>query len=456
MICKLKQLESGNEGIIMNKQSDNQSVNLRNVCTLATLFLVVLFLAGCAGPRPLMPVPNLYIGEGAPELFTSLPSELQDNRVDLLYVTDRVPETDDNGALTYGYGRSRSVAFGSAIVTIEPELTWDELQRVSLEQDRSTKLSLHLASLEERGRFPETPQPIVLINGEAQTDPAVLEASRITEQSFQAEIRRRLALASKPEVVLFVHGYNNDFEDAAQTLAELWHFLGREHVPILYTWPAGRGGAKGYSYDRESGEFTVYHLKNLIRSLIGDPEIKRIHMIAHSRGTDVLSSAIRELSLVARAAGETAPDTLRNSNLVFAAPDLDMDVVSQRLVAEQIGHDAKSLTIYTSGEDKAIGLAEWLYNSAARIGRLAVGDLQADELKSISRIEGMSFIDLKESTSSIGHGYFHSDPAASSDLILLLRYGFAPGAENGRPLESVAPGFWMINPGYPYLPDNMN
>jgi len=31
-----------------------------------------------------MPVPNLYIGEGAPELFTALPSKLQDNRIDLL------------------------------------------------------------------------------------------------------------------------------------------------------------------------------------------------------------------------------------------------------------------------------------------------------------------------------------------------------------------------------------
>jgi esterase/lipase superfamily enzyme len=439
-----------------NKQGANQSANLRNVCTLASLFLVALFLAGCVGSRPLMPVPNLYIGEGAPELFTALPSELQDNRMDLLYVTDRVPETDDDGVLSYGYGRSRSAAFGSAIVTIEPELDWNELQRVSVERDRSTRLSLHLASLEERGRFPETPRPIVLINGEAQPDPAALEMSRITEQSFRDDIRHRLALAPKPEIVLFVHGYHNEFEDAAQTLAELWHFLGRNHVPILYTWPAGRGGPSGYIYDRESGEFTVHHLKNLIRSLSGIPEVKRIHMIAHSRGTDVLSSAIRELALVARAAGETASDRLRDSHVVLAAPDMDLDVVSQRIVAEQLGREAKNITVYTSEEDKAIGLAERLFNSAARLGRLGVEDLQADDLVSIEQIEGMSFIDLQESTSVTGHGYFHSNPAASSDLILLVRYGFAPGAENGRPLEAVAPGFWLIKPEYPHLPVDEN
>jgi esterase/lipase superfamily enzyme len=441
---------------MQKNQSDNQTLNARNVCILTMLLLMMLFLAGCAGPRQLMPVPNLYVGEGAPELFTALPSELQDNRIDLLYVTDRVPETDDEGALKYGYGRSRSAAFGSAIVTIEPELTWGELQRISLEQDRSTRLSLHLSSLEERGRFPETPLPIVLINGEAQIAPAALETSRITEQSFHAEIRRRLALAPKPEVVLFIHGFNNDFEDAALTLAEMWHFFGREHVPILYTWPAGRGGSSGYIYDRESGEFTVYHLKNMIRSLYDIPEIKRIHMIAHSRGTDVLSSAIRELTLVARAAGETPSDKLRDSHVVLAAPDLDMDVVSQRIVAEQLGRDTKNITVYTSQSDKAIGFAEHFFKSTARIGRLAIGDLQADDLAGIGKVEGLSFIDLREGMGGTGHGYFHSNPAVSSDLILLMRYDREPGAENGRPLESIAPGFWMINPDYPYLPDDDN
>jgi esterase/lipase superfamily enzyme len=254
--------------------------------------------------------------------------------------------------------------------------------------------------------------------------------------------------------VLFVHGYNNELEDAAQTLAELWHFLGREHVPILYTWPAGRGGATGYNYDRESGEFTVHHLKNLIRSLSSIPEIKRIHMIAHSRGTDVLSSAIRELALVDRAAGETAPDNLRDSQVVLAAPDLDWDVVSQRIIAEQLGRETKNITIYTSEEDKAIGLAERLFKSAARMGRLGVEDLQADGFVAMEKIEGVSFIDLQESTSSTSHSYFHSNPAASSDLILLVRYGLAPGVKNGRPLESLAPGFWLIKPEYPFSSDD--
>jgi esterase/lipase superfamily enzyme len=413
-------------------------------------FLIAVFLAGCASQtRHLMPVPNLYIGEDAPKLFTTLPAELQDNQVDLLYVTDRTPATDNEGGLTYGHGRSHSAAFGSVIVAIEPEMAWDELQRVSLERDRSTQLSLRLVSLKEHGRFPETPQPVVLINDEAQPDPIALEKLNITEQSFQKEVRRRLALASKPEILLFVHGYNNNFEYAAQTLAELWHFFGREHVPILYSWPAGKGGASGYIYDRESGEFTVFHLKNLLRSLAGITEITTFHLIAHSRGTDVLSSAVRELALVARAEGEKAPDKLQVSHLILAAPDLDLDVVSQRILAEQLGREIENITIYTSQGDKAIGLAERMFKSATRMGRLSIKDLETSGLESMDNIEGVSFVDLKESAGGTGHSYFHSDPAASSDMILMVRYGLSPGAGNGRPLKSIAPGFWQIEGGYP-------
>ncbi len=229
----------------------------RRINQFVALVLTMLLLGGCA-TRSLMPAPNLYGAKDAPELFGELPTELQGNRVDLLYVTDRAPETDEQGKLAYGYGRSRSAAFGSAIVTIEPELDWQDLKSISLEQDRSPRLTMRLISIEERGRFPESPPPIVLIDGLLQPDPSTLERARQTEQMLHAELRKRLALAPKQEVVVFVHGYNNEFEDAAQTLAELWHFLGREHIPILYTWPAGRGGPSGYNYDRESGEFTVY------------------------------------------------------------------------------------------------------------------------------------------------------------------------------------------------------
>jgi hypothetical protein len=49
----------------------------------------------------------------------------------------------------------------------------------------------------------------------------------------------------------------------------------------------------------------------------------------------------------------------------------------------------------------------------------------------------------------IGHGYFHSDPATSSDLILVIRDQRRPGAAHGRPLPPVDINTWALDKGYP-------
>lgn len=419
------------------------------IARLGLLAFVALALGACASKRELMPTPNLYTQPNAPVLFDSIDPSLQTSIMDLLYVTDRSKERDEAGNLAYGWGRSHSTAFGSIKLAIKPDMPWQDLVAISLQRDRRERLTIELESITELGRFPETPLPATIKDGEVTIQEEALLAARDAEDAFQEELRRRLAVSNRKEVLFFVHGFNNDMEYAAETLANLWHFLGREYVPILYTWPAGRGGATGYTYDRESGEFTVFHLKNIIAAIAAVEEVEGIQLLAHSRGTDVLSTAVRELILTERARGVSPLETLRIDNYVLAAPDLDMDVMSQRVVAEYLGIDVGDVTIYTAQDDKAIGIAEWLFKSRQRMGRVSVETFTEENLALLENVEGISFVRLEEVVDSTGHGYFHNSPEASSDLILNLRYGRDPGTEHGRPLESMGPRFWLIKPGYP-------
>src|SRR5688572_2989472 len=67
---------------------------------------------GCAKPPQLMPTPNVY-ARGDVDPFLDAPPELQNDRAEVLYVTDRAMEPSATvSARKYGYGRSRSVAFG--------------------------------------------------------------------------------------------------------------------------------------------------------------------------------------------------------------------------------------------------------------------------------------------------------------------------------------------------------
>ena len=413
------------------------------------MMLCVVLVGGCTNARMLMPTPHLYT-DGNAKLFGELAPELTRTQVELLYITDRAPEADETGKLQYGFRRSDSIAVGTTVVDLGENLTWAQLVQASLTHSRIGTFPLRLVSTNEFARLPPTPTSYEIIDGHVVEAPEVIAARDKSLARIRSEMERRLALTSRKDIFLYVHGYNNTFADAAFALAELWHFFGREGLPIIYTWPAGYPGLFGYTYDRESSEFTVFHLKQVISWLSDHPEVENIHVIAHSRGTDVAVSALRELILAARGAGINARQRFKLANVVLAAPDLDLSVVSQRIVAERLGLDIGQTTLYTSPGDKAIGLAERFFASPrGRLGTLDISELTEQEASAIkANAEHITIVNFKGDSEGFGHSYFRTNPAVSSDLILLLRYGFKAGS-TGRPLESIGQSFWRIPPSYP-------
>ena len=77
---------------------------------------------------------------------------------------------------------------------------------------------------------------------------------------MQIHLQERLEASNQKDVILYVHGVNTEFNDAALNLADVWHFSGRHGVPVFYSWPAANEGMFGYFKDRESGEFSIYHV----------------------------------------------------------------------------------------------------------------------------------------------------------------------------------------------------
>lgn len=397
------------------------------------LVWIALALAGCS--RQLMPTPNLYIDAQA-DPFADVPPAQRTADVDMLYVTDRVPEPR-RGSMRYGVGRSPSMAWGSCVVGIGRDLTWEQLVDNSRKRHRDVSLPLSLQSITEVERFPETPDP-------SQAEPA---DERAAEAEFLNELKRRLALTPRKEAFVFVHGYHDSFEAAAFVAAELWHFLGRQGVPIVYTWPAGHGGLlQGYDYDRESGLFSVYHLKGFLELLATCPQLESVSIIAHSRGTSVVVDALGDLIIAARAAGREPREAYKLHRLVLAAADIDVMVATQRIAAERIGADTGPATIYISQHDMALGISDWLF-SDRRLGNLEYDELTDFERAVVADSPGLTIVDARVPKQGWGHSYFHTSPAVSSDLILLLRDDLEPG--RGRPLTNVGPNYWELDKDYP-------
>ncbi|MGB8435450.1 MAG: alpha/beta hydrolase [Burkholderiales bacterium] len=426
--------------------------------------LVAASVGGCSSTFPLMPTPAMYTGHAARPLFPSVPEVRRTPTIDLLYVTDRAPAVNPDDRLPYTAERSIQMSFGSVAVEFDESVTWDLLVKESTATDRSTSLDLKLGKTEVLGSFPRVPYPVAAADGGFTRDPAVVGTHEKAVAQLQAEVARRIAASPRKEVVLFVHGYANTFEDAALTMGELCHYLGRELVCAIFTWPAGgsRGLFLGYNVDRESGEFAVWDLKKAIRIIADTPGVERLHLVAHSRGTDVLTSALAMLAIESYIGKSALDRRYKIRNIVLMAPDMDADVATARVfnilsdpdlpygVAPSpqgvFAHPELHLTVYVSPDDKALSVSQYLFGSLRRLGRVDSTMFSPEEIAGLRRLGIIDIVQVSGTTDYFGHSYFTSNPAVSSDLIALIRYGLKPN-EPGRPLIEIAKPLWRVMPG---------
>lgn len=364
--------------------------------------------------------------------------------VEVFYVTDRAPLPLEDGSTSYGASRSHSLAFGSVSV-------WGK--------DAS---AASLSAPNEIGRFPKTPYKIEHANGFAQRDGSITAEHTKTMALMKKELSARIKEKKRHEAVVFIHGYNNSFDDAARSAAQLCNDLGPEdYLCIALTWPAGgsKGVLFGYNVDRESGEFAVADIRKAIRAIGATPGLHKLHFVAHSRGTDVLATAFQQLAIEAYASQSSFASQLKIANVILAAPDMDMDVAFTRVLGvvsdpetlhgNKPDYKAKfkygdmHLTVYASHKDKALELSKALFGSEERLGLLD-SSANASEIDLVANAAGITdFVSVENGGGFIGHSYFLSTPEVRADLAAVIKDGKRPGDE-GRSLVEVRPPFWIL------------
>jgi esterase/lipase superfamily enzyme len=275
------------------------------------------------------------------------------------------------------------------------------------------------------------------------------------------ELGRRVAASGRTEIVVFVHGFNNSFDDAVKSSAQLCSDFGpKDFTCIALTWPAGgsKGAFMGYNVDRESGEFSVSDVRKAVRIISNTPGLREWHFIAHSRGTDVLASALKELSIESYVS-DTPMTKRKAGNIIFAAPDMDLDVAFSKLFSPVSdpdllhGHKAAPgvvlnpgrlhLTVYASDGDGALGMSEFLYGSQLRLGRLDAHS-NPDAMRLAPHFADLAdFISVEGGEGLIGHSYFLSNPRVRADMTALVRDHRKVG-DPARPLIEIRRPFWYL------------
>jgi esterase/lipase superfamily enzyme len=181
--------------------------------------------------------------------------------------------------------------------------------------------------------------------------------------------------SSGRDVLLYVHGFNQTFENAALDAARLSDGIKFAGETMVFSWPS-RARLLDYDYDRESAMWSRDALHQVLEDLLASPNVGRVNIVAHSVGTMVTTEALRQLYAKL---GDYAAD--RVGAIVFASPDIDMDVFTGSV--PKIGPLATKITIITATNDRALAVSRWVNGSTTRVGAAEKATLEGLGLRVI-------------------------------------------------------------------------
>ena len=223
---------------------------------------------------------------------------------------------------------------------------------------------------------------------------------------FVQRIAADLATTRSRNILVFVHGFNTGFEDAAVRAAQVAADLNFDGTVVVFSWPSA-ASVTSYVRDQQAARNAGFHLLRLLRGVLIAAQPDHVELLAHSMGSEVVAKA---LSLTSEA--DSLP---RFDQVILAAPDLDRRVFGREILPKLVTR-ATRVTLYASNDDDALRASR----SVNGVWRLGLGG------DSLVVIKGMDTIDASRvRADALGHTLF-GNQAFLADLSSLLAEGKSP------------------------------
>ena len=204
-------------------------------------------------------------------------------------------------------------------------------------------------------------------------------------------------------ILLYIHGYNNSFEDAAHRTAQLSYDLGFKGRSIFYSWPSEKDFEK-YPVDLQTAEWSRDNFKTFLFNLLDHTEYSNIYMVAHSMGNQLYKNALEDLI------DERPQQVDRIREIILAAPDIDIEIFKRDI--HPIFNELRAgITLYSSSKDLALRASK-RFNGRRRLG---------DSGRYLTVLPNMETVDAsKVKTDFIGHAVFANSTSIITDMYYLI------------------------------------
>ncbi len=185
----------------------------------------------------------------------------------------------------------------------------------------------------------------------------------LDENQFRTAIENQRVGKLKPDVSLFVHGYNTNFQEALYRTAQLTGDSQSDSVSVLFAWPS-EATVTGYVADKDAVTFSRDRLVDVLTMFGRDPRLGNIVVTGHSMGCWLTVEAIRQLRLTGK------NDVIRRLRVILAAPDIDVDVFRAQIAV--IGPLDPPMAVLVSKDDVALSVSELISGKHKRVGALDI------------------------------------------------------------------------------------
>jgi len=249
----------------------------------------------------------------------------------------------------------------------------------------------------------------------------------------RGELFERLAwsinLAPERNLMVFVHGYNVDFDQATRRLAQFATDLKFSGPVLLFSWPS-QGSLTGYAVDDNNAQWSEAHLVALLNDLLDQTPARNIYLFGHSMGARLLTRAYNTMAADRLVYG---PNPYRE--MILVAPDIDADLFRED-IAPRLARNGIHVTVYASSADRALRASK-AFHGYPRAG---------DSGEGLVIVPGVETVDASVADSGLlGHSYFAEDRRIMEDIFGIVQTGQkADGRFGLQAVDSPAGRYWTF------------
>jgi len=165
--------------------------------------------------------------------------------------------------------------------------------------------------------------------------------------------------------LVFVHGFNNRFDEAVYRFAQIVQDSKAPVIPVLFSWPSkGRVQLAAYKDDVQAANDSRSAFKQLLTTIAANPSVREITVLCHSAGCWPGLEALGPRSIRFSKRGEV-------KNVLLVAPDVDVDVF--RTDVQQTGKPRPRIAVFVSHDDQALKISRSIW------GKPRLGDANLDQ-----------------------------------------------------------------------------